>query len=174
MGKVSNTYIECYVFLDALLVCLKHWPSTSKTPKCKRPLGLREQKSRGGYPIDSVPHLPLTSPCPCDPSYIIKNKPTDALAYSLKAQMSPHLLHLLHLLGPSLPFTVTPRSREGLSSARNHGHCHASVPGVVPTCLLGKEEQEEKGGLYFSAPWQHRCFYFSGGFPGWEGIVAFC
>lgn len=83
-------------------VCLKRWPCTSKTPKCKRPLGLREQKSRGGYPIDSVPHLPLTSPCPCDPSYIIKNKPTDALAYSLKAQTSPHLLHLLHLLGPSL------------------------------------------------------------------------
>lgn len=80
MGNVCTTYIEFYVFLDVLFVCLKRWSCTSKTPKCKRPLGLWEQKSRGGFPIDSAPHLPLTSPCPCEPSYINRNKPADALA----------------------------------------------------------------------------------------------
>lgn len=45
MGNVCTTYIEFYVFLEALFVCLKCWPGTSKTPKCKRPLGLWEQKS---------------------------------------------------------------------------------------------------------------------------------
>lgn len=43
-----------------------------------------------------------------------------------------------------------------------------------PACLEKKNRRSRRDTSTFPAPWQHRYFCFSGGFPGWEGIIAFC